>query len=181
MQKVRIHLPRIGSPTDPFPLDRRTRTQEIAHAATLPQVRTERSPHVDYGRVSAGEKRVTSVIRIAGQLLAITTSARSTRGPIRPGARLRSGRRERSSPRRSPWAEQHAVRNTTCCQLGRPVPRTPSMGQPIQGLTPDRSRIRPKSRPTRRPHPTSRAVGAGAPPRLGKGHPSSATRARTLP
>jgi hypothetical protein len=42
-------------------------------------------------------------------------------------------------------------------------------------------RIRPKSRPTRRPHPTSRAVGAGAPPRLGKGHPSSATRARTLP
>ena len=50
------------------------------------------------------------------------------------------------------------------------------MGQPIQGLTPDRSRIRPKSRPARRRHPCSRALGAGAPPRLGKGHPSSAAR-----
>ena len=50
------------------------------------------------------------------------------------------------------------------------------MGQPIRGLTPDRSRIRPKSRPARRRHPSARAVGAGAPPRLGKGHPSSAAR-----
>jgi hypothetical protein len=40
------------------------------------------------------------------------------------GLRLRPGRRERSSPPRSPWAERHVVRNTTCCQLGRPVPRT---------------------------------------------------------
>jgi hypothetical protein len=50
------------------------------------------------------------------------------------------------------------------------------MGQPIQWLTPDRSRIRPKSRPACRRHPSTRAVGAGAPPRLGKGHPSSAPR-----
>ena len=50
------------------------------------------------------------------------------------------------------------------------------MGQLIQGLTPDRSRIRPKSRPARRRHPWSRGLSAGAPPRLGKGHPSSAAR-----
>jgi hypothetical protein len=37
---------------------------------------------------------------------------------------------------------------------------------PIRGLTPDRSRIRPKSRPARQRHPSTRAVGAGAPPRL---------------
>jgi hypothetical protein len=53
-------------------------------------------------------------------------------------------------------------------------PSDPIMGQPIQGLTPDRSRIRPKSRPARRCHPCSRGLSAGAPPRLGKGHPSSA-------
>ena len=98
------------------------------------------------------------------------------RGCRQPGARLRPGRRERSSPRRSRWAERYAVRNTTCCELGRPVPRTPSWGSPIRGLTPDRSRIRPKSRPACRRHPSTRAVGAGAPPRLGKGHPSSAAR-----
>jgi hypothetical protein len=58
----------------------------------------------------------------------------------------------------------------------RAGPSDPIMGQPIQGLTPDRSRIRPKSRPACRRHPSTRAVGAGAPPRLGKGHPSSAPR-----
>jgi hypothetical protein len=33
--------------------------------------------HAGYGRISPGEKRVTSVIRIAGQLLAIKTFAGS--------------------------------------------------------------------------------------------------------
>jgi hypothetical protein len=51
----------------------------------------------------------------------------------RPGARLRPGRPERSSPPRSPWAQRYAVRNTTCCQLGRPVSRTPSWGNPSKG------------------------------------------------
>src|ERR1700758_3592621 len=47
-------------------------------------------------------------------------------------------------------------------------------GRSRGGMTPDRSRIRPKSRPARRCHPCSRGLNAGAPPRLGKGHPSTA-------
>jgi len=47
---------------------------------------------------------------------------------------------------------------------------------PIKGPTPDRSRIRPKSPDTRQYHPCSCGLGPGTPPRLGKGHPSSAAR-----
>src|ERR1700730_9187363 len=53
-------------------------------------------------------------------------------------------------------------------------PSDPIMRFAVQELTPDRSRSRPKSRPARRCHPCSRGLSAGAPPRLGKGHPSSA-------
>ena len=54
-------------------------------------------------------------------------------------------------------------------------PSDPIMG-PIKGPTPDRSRIRPKSPDTRQYHPCSCGLGPGTPPRLGKGHPSSAAR-----
>jgi len=54
-------------------------------------------------------------------------------------------------------------------------PSDPIMGRLFRRLAPDRSRIRPKSSCARRLR-NSRAVGAGAPPRLGQGHPSSAPR-----
>jgi len=77
-----------------------------------------------------GHYRPVHVKSPAAQSMRTTLTAR---GPRRPGARLRPGRRERSSPPRSQWPEQHVVWNTTCCQLGRPVPRTPSWGSPSAG------------------------------------------------
>jgi hypothetical protein len=48
-------------------------------------------------------------------------------------------------------------------------PPDPIMGQPVCGLTPDRSRIRPKSRSTRRCHPCSCALVPGLRPVSVKG------------
>lgn len=50
------------------------------------------------------------------------------------------------------------------------------MGRPGDGSTPDRSTIRQRHCLARQRHQRCRHCGAGAPPRLGQGHPSSALR-----
>ena len=59
---------------------------------------------------------------------------------------------------------------------GTTVHRTPSMGRPFHGLTPDRSWIRPKSSYAQTGIDIPALLVPGAPPRRGQSHPSSAPR-----
>ena len=81
-------------------------------------------PNVSYNKVHASRGKV---------IRAEPVAALYEQGRIHHVGAFPTLRAQRRDRRRSRWAERHAVRNTTCCELGRPVPRTPSWGNPSKG------------------------------------------------